>query len=46
MFDTSQWWQSDTFRKMLNYERENNREKFIYDVNQMLIIILTRILIF
>ncbi len=36
MFDTSQWWQSDTFRKMLNYERENNREKFIYDVNQML----------
>lgn len=36
MFDTSQWWQSDTFRKMLNYERENSREKFIYDVNQML----------
>lgn len=36
MFDTSQSWQSDTFRKMLNYERQNDREKFIYDVNQML----------
>lgn len=36
MFDTSQWWQSDIFRKMLNYERQHAREKFIYDVNQML----------
>ena len=29
-------WTLDTFRKMLNYERQNDREKFIYEINQML----------
>ena len=36
MWDANQSWQSDRFKAMLIYERNNNREKFIYDVNQML----------
>ena len=36
MWDANQSWQSDRFKAMLIYERNNDREKFIYDVNQML----------
>ena len=36
MWDANQCWQSDRFKAMLIYERNNDREKFIYDVNQML----------
>ena len=36
MWDTNQSWQSGEFKDMLIYERNNDREKFIYDVNQML----------
>lgn len=36
MWDANQSWQSDKFKAMLIYERNNDREKFIYDVNQIL----------
>jgi len=36
MWDANQSWQSDTFKAMLIYERNNAREKFVYDVNQIL----------
>lgn len=36
MWDDNQSWQSEAFKKMLVYERNNGREKFIYDVNQQL----------
>lgn len=36
MWDANQTWQSDMFKKMLCYERDNAREKFIYEVNQLL----------
>ena len=36
MWDTNQSWQSKEFKDMLIYERKNDREKFIYDVNQIL----------
>lgn len=36
MWDTNQSWQSKEFKEMLSYERKNEREKFIYDVNQIL----------
>lgn len=36
MYDTNRNWQSEIFRNMLNYERQHGREKFIFDVNQIL----------
>ena len=36
MYDTNRNWQSEIFRNMLNYERQHEREKFIFDVNQIL----------
>ena len=36
MWDANQSWQSESFKNMLIYERNNAREKLIYDVNQRL----------
>ena len=36
MWDANQSWQSEAFKNMLIYERNNAREKLIYDVNQRL----------
>lgn len=36
LVDNNQSWQSEGFKNMLEYERNNDREKFIYDVNQLI----------
>ena len=36
MWDVNQIWQSEKFKSMLLYERDNCREKLVYDVNKLL----------